>query len=400
MRPIGSYFIDFLTLVPMSIAQVLMGRALWRWAKARGSSEWVLWALAVALELAAILLYVGISFSTPPLTIRFPLSARTVGVVQAITYLWLFGSSGSYVMYRFWRRFTGVRLTRVSLAADRPDHGRRRALQGLGYALVAAPAATIGYGAVIGRTDFHVVESEIAVPGLHPDLENLRVLQVSDFHLGAFLSEKELARVIDAANSLRPHIALMTGDLVTRVGDPVPAAVRQTVRLKAEAGIYGCMGNHEIYAGSEKLTQTLAARAGAQFLRLENRVLKFGQGQFNLVGVDYQRTSHKDLYLAGTEKLIVPGMPNFLMSHNPDVFPMAVNKGFDVTFAGHTHGGQVTLEILDRTVNAASFYTPYVTGLYRNGARSCYVTRGIGTIGIPARIGATPEITLIRLKRA
>lgn len=395
MRPIGSYFIDFITLVPMSIAQLLMARDLWRWAKARRSSEWSLWALAVALELAGIVLLAGILSSAFPLMIRFPLSAHDIGMLQAVTSLWLFASSGSYVMYRIWRR-----LTHISPAAEAPDNGRRRAMQSIGYALVAAPAAVIGYGVAIGRTDFHVVESEIAVPGLHPDLEHLRVLQISDFHLGAFLSEKELERVIDAANELKAHIALMTGDLVTRAGDPVEAAVRQTVRLKADAGIYGCMGNHEVYAGSEKLTQALAARSGAQFLRMENRVLRFGQGQFNLVGVDYQRITDKKRYLDGTEKLIVPGMPNFLMSHNPDVFPVAVNKGFDVTFAGHTHGGQVTIEILDRTVNAARFYTPYVTGLYRVGTRSCYVTRGIGTIGLPARIGATPEITLIRLKRA
>ncbi|HCC56695.1 MAG TPA: hypothetical protein DEQ47_05435 [Solibacterales bacterium] len=394
MRPIGSYFIDFLTLVPMAVVQFLMARAVWRWARARGWGEGTMLGLAVLLETWAALLALGASFSTPALTMHLALPAHAVGVIQAITSLWLFASSGSYVVYRIWRRWAR------GTAEDIADTGRRRALQSIGYAAIAAPAAAIGYGALIGRTDFHVVEREIAVPGLHPDLENLRILQVSDFHLSAFLSEKELARAIDAANELKPHIALMTGDLVTRAGDPVATAVRQTVRLKADAGVYGCMGNHEIYAGSEDLTQRLAARSGAQFLRMENRVLKFGQGQFNLAGVDYQRAGHKELYLAGAEKLIVPGMPNFLMSHNPDVFPVAARKGFDVTFAGHTHGGQVTVEILDQSVNPARFYTRYVTGLYRIGERSCYVTRGIGTIGLPARIGATPEITLIRLKRA
>lgn len=394
MRPIGSYLIDLVTLGPMAAAQILMARALWRWARARGWREGAMLGLAVALETIGVWLCLGVSFSTPALTSRVPMPAPLVGVVQATTYLWLFASSGSYLVYRVWRWLAG------GPAADMPDSGRRRAMQSIGYAAIAAPAAVIGYGAVIGRTDFHVVESEIAVPGLHPDLDNLRIVQISDLHLGAFLSERELARVIDAANGLRANIALMTGDLITRAGDPVAAAVRQVVRLKADAGVYGCMGNHEIYAGSEDLTQKLAARSGARFLRMENRVLKFGQGQFNLAGVDYQRASDKGKYLAGAETLIVPGMPNFLLSHNPDVFPMAAQKGFDVTFAGHTHGGQVTVEIVDQTLNPARFYTRYVTGLYRLGGRSCYVTRGIGTIGLPARIGATPEITLLRLKRA
>jgi predicted MPP superfamily phosphohydrolase len=85
------------------------------------------------------------------------------------------------------------------------------------------------------------------------------------------------------------------------------------------------------------------------------------------------------------------------VSHNPDVFTMAAKQGWDVTLSGHTHGGQVTVEILSQTLNMARMYTRYVSGFYQLGRSSCYVTRGIGTIGIPARIGATPEITLIRL---
>ena len=88
------------------------------------------------------------------------------------------------------------------------------------------------------------------------------------------------------------------------------------------------------------------------------------------------------------------------MSHNPDVFPAAARKGFDLTVAGHTHGGQVTVEILNQTLNVARFITPFVSGYYRldqPSRSSLYVTRGICTIGLPARICATPEITLLRL---
>ena len=97
---------------------------------------------------------------------------------------------------------------------------------------------------------------------------------------------------------------------------------------------------------------------------------------------------------------MVPGAANLLLSHNPDVFPVAVKKGFDAMLSGHTHGGQITVEILDRSIDLASFATPYVAGLYRLEGRSCYVTAGIGTIAVPVRIGALPEITLARLRRA
>ena len=89
-----------------------------------------------------------------------------------------------------------------------------------------------------------------------------------------------------------------------------------------------------------------------------------------------------------------------LLSHNPDVFPVAAEQGYHLTLAGHTHGGQVTVEILDQAINPARFFTPYVRGHYQLGEAAAYVTRGIGTIGIPARIGEPPEITLIRLRKA
>jgi predicted MPP superfamily phosphohydrolase len=118
----------------------------------------------------------------------------------------------------------------------------------------------------------------------------------------------------------------------------------------------------------------------------------------NLAGVDYQRF-HKP-YLRGAETLTVPGAFNVLLSHNPDVFPVAADKGFPLTIAGHTHGGQVRVEILRQDLNVARFFTPYVDGLYRRkDGSSIFVSRGIGTIALPARLGAPPEVALLKLCR-
>jgi hypothetical protein len=116
--------------------------------------------------------------------------------------------------------------------------------------------------------------------------------------------------------------------------------------------------------------------------------------------VDYQSLTDRGHYLRGAERLVVPGAVNVLLSHNPDVFPVAARQGYNLVLAGHTHGGQVTVEILDQSINPARFFTPYVYGLFRSGRSAAYVTRGIGTIGIPARIGAPPEITILRLRKA
>ena len=74
--------------------------------------------------------------------------------------------------------------------------------------------------------------------------------------------------------------------------------------------------------------------------------------------------------------MVVPGALNVLLSHNPDVFPVAVRQGYNFVIAGHTHGGQVTVEILDQSINAARFFTPSVYGLYRQGGAA--VPRGPG----------------------
>jgi predicted MPP superfamily phosphohydrolase len=278
--------------------------------------------------------------------------------------------------------------------------GRRRLLNAAGNLAVAAPFAALSYGALVGRLDFQVREVDIPIPGLPADLDGLRLLHLSDIHLSAFLTESQLARVIDAANQLHPHLAAVTGDLISAPGDPLDACLRQLARLKTDGGVVACMGNHERYAGVQNYATAAGARLGISFLRDQSRALRFGQATLHVAGVDYQPLFQKSSYLRTAERLVVPGETNLLLSHNPDVFPVAARQGYNLMLAGHTHGGQVTVEILDQAINPARFLTPYVYGLYREGSAAAYVTRGVGTIGIPARIGALPEISLLRLRKA
>jgi predicted MPP superfamily phosphohydrolase len=197
------------------------------------------------------------------------------------------------------------------------------------------------------------------------------------------------------ANEAKPHLTLVTGDLITRTGDPLDACLRQLARLRADAGILGCHGNHEDYCGIKDYVTEQGRRIGIDFLRSRSRVLQFGNAKINFAGVDYQRFHHP--YLVGAERMVEPGVLNVLLSHNPDVFPLAAEQGYDVTIAGHTHGGQVNFEILHSELNVARYFTRYVLGLYRRGNASAYVSSGLGTIGVPVRIGAPPEVAVLRL---
>jgi predicted MPP superfamily phosphohydrolase len=245
-----------------------------------------------------------------------------------------------------------------------------------------------------------VREVDIPLPGLPQDLDGLRILQLSDIHLSLFLSESDFARVVDASRELRPNLAVITGDLISEPGDPLDACIRQLGRLRADAGVFGCMGNHEGYAKAQDYAEIEAAKYGIRFLRSEASPLRFGGAVLNLAGVDYQPITERPRYLLGAGRLIVPGACNLLLSHNPDVFPVAARQGWNCVLGGHTHGGQIAVEILDETITPVRFFTRYVRGLYRLGRSAEYVTRGIGSIGIPARLGAPPEITLLKLRKA
>jgi predicted MPP superfamily phosphohydrolase len=284
----------------------------------------------------------------------------------------------------------------MSLAPNKPGfQSKRRAFLGtVGAGLCIAPVVATVFG-IVRRNQFQLSEIKIPIPNLPKDLDGLRIVQITDIHLSPFLSAAEFARAIDMANETRAHLALVTGDLISRRGDPLDACLGQLARLRAESGVLGCLGNHEVYTGTEDYVSSAGARIGIEFLRGEARVLRFGAASINFAGMDYQRFGKP--YLVGAEELVAPGVLNVLLSHNPDVYPVAAAQGYDLTIAGHTHGGQVDFEILHRHLNIARYYTPYVMGLYGSGKSSVYVSRGLGTIGVPVRIGAPPEVSLLRL---
>ena len=228
----------------------------------------------------------------------------------------------------------------------------------------------------------------------------MRIGQLSDLHVSPWLSVRDAGRAVDMLNECRPHLTVVTGDVITQPGDPLDGAIRELGRLRADAGVVGCLGNHERYVQCQSYETREAAKVGIGILRNQARIFRWGSGMLNVTGIDYQ-SKRDGAYLTNAETLVVPGAANLLLSHNPDVFPIAVTKGFDAVMSDGTRtGGQVTVEILNRTLNVARFATPFVAGLYRLQGRSCYVTAGIGTIALPVRIGAPPEITVVRLTRA
>jgi predicted MPP superfamily phosphohydrolase len=268
-------------------------------------------------------------------------------------------------------------------------------------------AATYGFAA--GRLRYTIERVDVPVANLPPELDGLRIAQLSDIHIGDYMPPHEIARAVDMANSLQPDISFVTGDFVSSEGDPLDACITELSRLRAPLGVWGCNGNHEIYAGVEDEAERLFREKGMRLLRAQSAVVEHNGARFNLLGVDYQRDhmvsgEHSGPMLREIEPMIRRDMPNFLLSHNPNSFPRAAELGIELSLAGHTHGGQVKVEIVDHSISPARLMTPFVAGLYHlpmNGQKAAlYVNRGLGTFGFPVRIGVPPEITLLTLRRA
>jgi hypothetical protein len=362
---------------PLLLVQILLARrAIHRWPKCRRLFQ-ILAAIPFLLELLGMPQFGG--------HLRMP------DAFVFATELWLYCSSAAFAVIKL-----GEILARQSSPVDTR---RRDLILGAAYAAAAVPVGALLYGSFIEREKFGVSEVTLRVPHLPADFEGFRILQISDVHRSAFLSRQDLRRVVDAAQGIHPDLIVHTGDFISSRGDPLEECIDELARLQSGYGAFGCLGNHEIYAEVEDEATGYAARRGISILRSENHVIQRGSSQLNVVGVDYQTFSNKKNYIPGAEKLVTPGALNLLLSHNPDVFPTAARKGFDVMLAGHTHGGQVRVEILRADLDFARVYTPYVSGVYYENGRVCYVTRGVGSIGVPSRFGAPPEISLVHLTR-
>jgi len=267
----------------------------WIWLCAAASTA--LLVLGYLLEFHRVLLYFPVQWWT---------WLECASIVETT---WLIGLAVALLVWRRTPRF---------------DPARRRLLKTAGAGLCLAPLAATALG-IVRRNQFRVSEVRIPIQGLPRDLDGLRIVQITDIHLSPFLSEREFAAAIDMANETRANLALVTGDLITRTGDPLDACLRQLARLRAEAGVLGCLGNHEIYANAERYVTEQGGRIGIDFLRHRARQLRFGNAVINFAGVDYQRMHSR--YLRGAEQLIAPGALNVMLSHNPDVFPVAAAQG-------------------------------------------------------------------------
>ena len=284
---------------------------------------------------------------------------------------------------------------------------RRRFLKNTALAASVTPFAACAYGILYERTEIETTLKRINLARLPRAFDGFRIAQLSDLHIGPFMTGDDIRRCVDTVNQMKPDLVALTGDFVTWDASTQTAAVAALRGLKAPMGIWGCLGNHEMWSKTEDSITRLFAAEGVRILRHENAQIESGGERLNLIGVDYQTRTRfgppsqgmVPKYLDGVDALMLPDTVNLLLSHNPNTFDRAAELGIDLSLAGHTHGGQVTLEFISPSLSPSRLITAYVRGWFQKGQSQLYVNRGIGTIGFPMRIDSPPEITLYELKR-
>jgi len=300
-----------------------------------------------------------------------------------------------------------ARKMRARAAAPEVESPARRVFLARTAGLItASPFVGGAYGLLYGRFDIETTHRRIALPRLPLFFEGFRIAQLSDFHIGPFMPEEQIRKYVAMANALKPDLTVVTGDFIT--GDPTTQEPIVSVLslLTAPFGVFGCLGNHEMWSRVEDSISLLFREVGIRILRGERVSIRGGGDELNLIGVDFQSerrfgpTAPVKRVLSNIEGLITRDRVNILLSHNPDTFDRAAELGIELSLAGHTHGGQAALEFISPEIAPSRLVTPYVSGLFQKPGGQLYVNRGIGTIGVPIRIGAPPEITIFELTRA
>ena len=307
-----------------------------------------------------------------------------------IGYAWLglvflfVSASFAFDIYRFLLYAGGTLLKRDFSAASIP--ARYAFFVPLGLAI---SIAVYGYFEAKQIRTEHVL---IRTSKLPEGRERLRIVQISDVHLGLIVGEDQLRSILRAVEKAGPDILVSTGDLVDAEICSVKGFADLLAGVRPEYGKFGVTGNHEFYAG---LTQSLDCAGKAGITMLRGKALTVG-GLINIAGVDDPTARFFDLATSATEKDILSPLPagtfTLLLKHRPIVSKESLGL-FDLQLSGHTHKGQIfPFSLVTR------LYYPIHAGLLElvNGSH-LYVSRGAGTWGPPIRFLSPPEVTVIDL---
>lgn len=235
-----------------------------------------------------------------------------------------------------------------------------------------------------------VKKLEIYTSKLAPNTQRIRIVQLSDVHIGLIIRGKRLEKILQTVKKEKPDILVSTGDLLDGELDNVMLEAEQFKAIKTQYGKYAIPGNHEYYAGIEKALE-FTKKAGFEILRDESKKI----AGINIIGLEDPTARRMRLAAKSVSSLnLFPQKESnefvLLLKHQPTI---KEDLNFDLQLSGHTHGGQIFPFMFFTRI-----FFPENFGYHTlSGSKSFYISKGAGTWGPPVRLLASPEITVIDL---
>ncbi len=299
------------------------------------------------------------------------------------------------VMYRIYRKMIDSRRT-----AEQPVDPVRRGIvkKASGLVVTAVTISASAGGFVLARRAPRVVEQDLVVKGLHPDLAGLCILQFTDLHAGPTIKKEFVRRAVDRIQQTKKDLIVCTGDLVDGSVETLKDDVAPLRQLTAPLGKYFVTGNHEYYSGVGPWLAQIKT-LGFDVLNNDHRLIRRGRGKITLAGVPDYSTRYFGIHEKSSPVKAAGGCEpeslKILLAHQPKSVFEAAKAGFHIQISGHTHGGQYFPGNL-----AARITQPFIQGFYRYRGVQLYVSPGTGYWGPPLRLGTVQEITRFTLRAA
>lgn len=308
-----------------------------------------------------------------------------------------------------------VRYATTGASPTIPNHSRRRFVRQVGLGLAALPFFSFFYGITKGKYDFTVRKVTLKFPDLPQAFHGFRFTQVSDVHSGSFDDIEQVKAGIAMIQDQKPDMMLFTGDFVNERAEEADPYIPYWNQLSAPMGKFAVLGNHDYGFGrtfedhadleqNHLKVQEKYKDSGFRLLKNESVLIEKEGQSIRLIGVENWGKppfpQKGDLALA--TKDVDDNEFKILMSHDPthwDVHVLPFDKLIHLTLSGHTHGMQMGIDIPWLRMSLVRFVYPRWIDLYREGKKYLYVNRGFGWLGMPARVGIFPEITVFELER-
>ncbi|MBD3402779.1 hypothetical protein GF420_07775 [candidate division GN15 bacterium] len=332
------------------------------------------------------------------LSLLFALGTSFVFVLELGMVIALLVSGLVFLVSRLIGRLTTAR---TSTEVDQPVSARRLFIK---RAAAAAPVI-VGMMSVTGMArsfgGARVYVRPMTFASLPPEFDGFRILHISDSHLREYVTVGDIESLLAEAEPYNPDLVLMTGDIADDL-DQLPTALSLASQLKATSGVFTSLGNHEYFRGVQRVRR-IHDKSTVPLMVNESHVVTRGNARLRVAAIDDPRRmgpKNLDFFVQTIDSTLANSKPadfTVLMSHRPDAFDIAAERGIDLTLAGHTHGGQ--LGWFGRSVFEPYWPDRYLWGEYRKNGSQLYTSSGVGH-WFPFRLGCPPEAPVIELRRA